>query len=347
MTRRDTNSRSRRSPSLLAIPLLIGLLGGCASAPGSSSPPATTGSSAPGTPAPSAASSSPSPSAEPVSEVDIARAVEFRTRFGIRADEAWTRSVAVDPAHVVAYGVPLLPAEEAELNARPRTFEDLAVVLQDYAASHPGEFGGMYVEPPGSQQFVVLFTGHLDDHTAALSKLVSPASTIQLRLTPTAERDLDALMERISGDAGALRAAGIFVVETSRDDVGRVVEVGLSTERPDAPGLLVGRYGPTVVARIIDPTGAYLKTPGSVVGRVVDGSGRGVAAMIGIAPLFAEVPLDAIGRETTPAGTFRIDRMLPGRWRITADAPGFAQGAVEVDVPPGGTATADLVLAPG
>jgi hypothetical protein len=273
--------------------------------------------------------------------------VQFRTRFGLRADEAWARQVAADPAHAVAYGVPLMPDEQAGLDARPRTFEELSTLLQDYGAAHPGEFGGLYVEPAGSTQFVVLFTDHLDDHSAALAKLVNPMAQITLRKTPTAEKDLDALMERISNDAPALKAAGIFVVVSSRDDIGRVVDLQLSTQRTDAAGLLVGRYGPTVKVTVMDPTGAFLKSPGAVVGRVTDASGKGLEAMVGPQPLFADIPMDSMGYQSTPAGTYRIPDLLPGRWRITAQADGFAPGSVEVDVPSGGVATADIVLKPG
>jgi hypothetical protein len=280
-----------------------------------------------------------------VSDADIAKAVQFRTRFGLRADETWAREVAGNPAHEVAYGIALMPDEQAGLDARPRTFEEISTVLQDYGAKHPGEYGGLYVEPPGSTQFVILFTRNLEDHSAALAKLVNPLAQITLRQTPTAEKDLDALMERISNDS-TLRAAGIFVVASSRDDVGRAVEVDISTERPDAAGLLVGRYGPTVKVNVIDPTGAYLKPPGAVVGRVLDPSGKGVQAMVGAQPLFADLPLDSMGYETTPAGTYRLADLLPGRWRISAQTDAFAPGSVDVEVPSGGVATADITLKP-
>ena len=333
--------------------VLVAIVAGCTSSTASSAPTTASGNPVPASSSPAASaqnvpspSSASSPSAAPVSEADIARAVQFRTRFGLKADEAFVRAVAEDPAHVIAYDIPLLPDEQAALDARPKTFEEISTVLQDYGAGHPGEYGGVFIEPPGSNQFVILFTGHLDEHSAALAKVVSPSAPIQLRSTPTAEKDLDALMERVSNDAAALRAAGIVVIESSRDDVGRVVDVGISTERPDAAGLLVSRYGPTVKVRVIDPTGAYLKAPGAVVGRVLDPSGKGVQAMVAATPLFADIPIDSMGYETTPAGTYRIADLLPGRWRISAQSDAFAPGSVDVDVPSGGVATADIVLKP-
>ena len=36
--------------------------------------------------------------------------------------------------------------------------------------------------------------------------------------------------------------------------------------------------------------------------------------------------------------------MLPGRWRLTAEGEGLGPTSVDVDVPPGGTETVEIVL---
>ena len=51
---------------------------------------------------------------------------------------------------MIAYDIPLLPDEQAALDARPKTFEEISTVLQEYGASHPGEYGGVFIEPPGA-----------------------------------------------------------------------------------------------------------------------------------------------------------------------------------------------------
>jgi len=68
--------------------------------------------------------------------------------------------------------------------------------------------------------------------------------------------------------------------------------------------------------------------------------------VVGAQPLFAEIPIDSMGYETAAAGTYRIADLLPGRWRISAQTDAFAPGSVDVDVPSGGVATADIVLKP-
>ena len=123
-----------------------------------------------------------------------------------------------------------------------------------------------------------------------------------------------------------------------------VVEV--STQRGDAQSLLAARYGPNVEVKVTDPTGGYLKPRGTVRGRVVDAEGDGVQATVASEPLFAEgMPLDSVGPPETEAdGTFELKDKLPGRWRLTAEGEGLGPTSVEVDVPPGGTATVEIVL---
>lgn len=60
------------------------------------------------------------PSATPptVADADVLRAVAFREEFGLRADRAYVESVSQDPKAQLDFGVPLLPAEVSELEAR-------------------------------------------------------------------------------------------------------------------------------------------------------------------------------------------------------------------------------------
>src|SRR6478735_3128853 len=108
MKQHDITIRSRPRRSVVFLILMV-IVAGCGSTPGASSSSAPSATTAPGSPSPVAPGrSAPSPSAPssaPVSDVDIAKAVQFRDRFGLRADEPWARQVSGDPAHVLAYGV--------------------------------------------------------------------------------------------------------------------------------------------------------------------------------------------------------------------------------------------------
>jgi hypothetical protein len=301
------------------------------------------------TPTPIAQPGSPSPEASAGPDADFEALVEestaFRREFGLRADEAWVRQVAADPSARWSYQVPLTAAEEANLNARAAAVEELGPVLQAYGARHPEEFAGLYVDQERGGVLVVLFTGHLQEHGQAIAQLVRPGAAIELREAPASEVDLNALMERVSGDE-ELPALGVFVLEASTDETRGVVEIGVSTERGDVQGLVTGRYGPAVLVKVLDPTGAFLKPRGTIVGRVVNGGGGPIEAGLGTDPLFGEFGMDAIGQATNPDGTFRLENQLAGRWRISAFAEGFADGSVEVDLPPGGIVTVEIVLQP-
>jgi len=109
--------------------------------------------------------------------------------------------------------------------------------------------------------------------------------------------------------------------------------------------MIAARHGPNVVARVGDPTGALLKARGSIAVRVTDPAGRGVEAKIGAKPLFAEIPLDSIANQTDREGDFR-GNWYAGRWRLTAEAPGYAPTSVELDLSPGAEVSVEIVLLP-
>jgi hypothetical protein len=299
----------------------------------------------PSTP-PATVTSSPGLTPNPSFEALVAEGIRVREMFGLRADEAWVREVTADPDHRIGLEIPLTLAEQAELDARAAGVESVGAILDEYGEDHPEEFAGMSINNEKGS-FVMLFTGHLEEHAAAIAKLIRPGEPVEIRLAPVPEEDLLALMDRINSDSNALQAVGVFTLVISTDEeAGRVV-VEVSTERGDAQPLLAARYGPRVEVRVLDPTGAYLKPGGEIRGQVVDRHGNGVQANVGSEPLFAkDLPRDSIGPpETEPDGTFVLEDMLPGRWRITA-LGGFDDVSVEADVPPGGVATVELVVDP-
>jgi len=314
---------------------LVLLVGACAPAPAHSEAPAS-----------AATSIQPTASPDPSFEALVAQGIKVREMFGLRADEEWVREVTADPDHRIVLEIPMTLAEQEELRSRAAGQERVGAVLNEYGLAHPEDFAGMQINNEKSS-FVMLFTGNLEEHAAAIAKLIRPGEPVEVRLAPVAQEDLDALMNRINEDAKALRSVGVFVVVISTDEeVGRVI-VEVSSERGDAQSLLAARYGPFVDVRVIDPTGAYLKPRGNIRGQVVDREGEGVQANVASEPLFAEgLPLDSVGPpETEPDGEFLLENKFPGKWRVTA-VGAFDDVSVEVDVPPGGVATVVLVVDP-
>lgn len=277
----------------------------------------------------------------------IAKAMDFREQYGLRADRVWAEQVARDPTATLEYGVPLLPSETAELRRRAAEAEKLIPIIRAYGAANVEEFGGVYVDQRNGGIPVALFTANLAKHEAAIRAELPPGARFAVRAARFTERELRALQERIVADDAELRRDGIAAIRVSTDPVTGTIPVEVSTERTDAADVLVARYGEAVRVTVLDPTGAYLEPPGTIEGRVIDSNGRPVAgAAIDRRPLFADIALPASGIGSQADGRFRLERMLPGRWRIGAEREGFEPASVEIDLPAGGVVTIEIVLRP-
>lgn len=286
---------------------------------------------------------SPLPTEVVPGEAEIADAMAFRELVGLRADEAWVREVAANPAATLTYGVPLMPFEDAELARRAANAHDVAPIVEAYGAEHADEYGGVYIDNAAGGVVVVTFTANVEAHEAALRKLLAPNALIDVREAVFTSGELNELQERIATD-DSLRSEGIFVLTTAADEAAGIVTVELSTERLDAEAVLRALYGPAVRTTIVDPTGAFLKPRGVIAGRVIDDIGAPVEAALQLKPLFADIALDSMGIGTQRDGTFVLDDQLVGRWRITAEAEGHDPGSAETDVMPGRVSRIEIVL---
>ena len=105
----------------------------------------------------------------------------------------------------------------------PGSIEDLIAYGQD----HADEFGGLYIDPPGGQSVVMLFTASLEMHHEAVNQIVPGTRTRQVTHTEAALTDL---IE--SFDFPALEAQGIEMVSASVDIIGNQVDLELKTNDP-------------------------------------------------------------------------------------------------------------------
>jgi hypothetical protein len=327
-------NRHRSWVAAFAIAVLVAA---CGAAAPSDVPTSPSGSSA--TPAPNM------PSPDPSFEALVAEGIRIRTMLGLRADEAWVREVSADPGARTSYEIPLTLAEEAELDERATNRRELQPILERYGAEHPEDYAGLMIDQEKDGILVVLFSDHLEEHAAAIARLVHPAAKLEVREAGASSAELERLMTRINADGDALRSVGVFVLSISTDEARGKLVVEVSTERGDAQPLLAARYGPAVEVEVTDPTGSYLPPRGEIRGRIVDREGKGVQGQIGSEPLFADLSLDSIGPPDTNAdGTFRLKDMLPGEWRLTAFVDGVEAATADVEVTPGDVATIELVV---
>lgn len=117
--------------------------------------------------------------------------------------------------------------------------------LQAYGQQHPDEFGGMYIDPPGGQHVVMLFTADLEEHAEAV-ETIQPGTT--LRQVEHSEAELLALLE--SFDFEALGAQGIEMISAGLDTIGNRVTLEAKSNDPTAELRLEASHGGLLDATI-------------------------------------------------------------------------------------------------
>jgi len=210
---------------------------------------------------------------------DIAHAISQRQLFGLRSDEAWVRSVAADPrAHIELLDFLMLPEEEAEFQARQTSLEEMAHAVTDYAAGHPDEFGGVWIDQPG-HTVVAAWTANTELHRLGILAALGRPGPLDVRLVRYTDRELAALQERLTTDRAWLDTIPAAMEWSSVDTMNNRVEFGVSSANPQAPALILAHYGvPADKLRVAsDGTGIVLRPRGTVNIEVVrpDGSGPG------------------------------------------------------------------------
>lgn len=110
--------------------------------------------------------------------------------------------------------------------AGPVIGEDISL-LTSYASVHADEFAGLYMHPPGSGSFVMLFTANLEAHATALAGI---ASNVTVRGAQFTEAELiemlDALMRSLQD------APGVEPISGSVDTIGNRVTLDVKTDDP-------------------------------------------------------------------------------------------------------------------
>lgn len=287
-------------------------------------------------------------------------AVRFRSAVGLRADAGYVRVVASDPAaSSVEFGVPLLPDEIAELEARPRDGDAVRAAIQAYAELHLDEFAGWYLDRDRAGALTTMWTDHLDRHVLAIGALVHPAASVAFRSARFSLASLNALQERISADWDWMRGAGIAPLGVGINEIGNRVELDVSSTDPAAPFTVAAHYAAPLGMLEVrsDGTGAALVPIATVRGIVVTASGAApgentyLVVTRGPGPGRCGGDVDEIAHGVGPDGRFQI-LCAAGSWTIAIqDAPiggpnGIDLGHLDVLVPGGGVVDIIITLDP-
>ncbi len=191
------------------------------------------------TPAPSAAGSD-------ALTVDEMAAIRFRQQFALPASLEHVRAVSRNPAAIRDYGVPLLPAEVAEIEGRSTAAGPAVLLIEEYGAEHPEQFGGVYLDQAAEGQIVALFTAGLERHLSGVWDAVwpeLPALPIRFKQVAHSLHDLVELQDRIANETDEWAAAGIDITAILVDIVRNEVEVAVAGSGAVAEAALVDRYG--------------------------------------------------------------------------------------------------------
>jgi hypothetical protein len=165
---------------------------------------------------------------------------------GLPSDDVAVRAAAADPgADLTTLGIPLLANEVvalAEGGIAPTAHERLAILVHTGA---PDRFGGIWLDPPGTDRHVVAVVGP-DPATLARARCVEGDNTNYVTARLSVEAGL-AIQERVDADWQALAAQGIKLASTSYDEKRGIVIVGVTGLTDEIRLLLVQRYGDIVV----------------------------------------------------------------------------------------------------
>jgi hypothetical protein len=289
----------------------------------------------------------------------IAYAIAQRRQFGLRSDEAWVRSVAADPrARIQLLDFLMLPEEEVQLQARESSLETVVAAVNDYAAEHRDQFGGVWIDQAG-HTVVAAWTESPAIHQLAILARLGTTGPLATRLVRYSEHQLAELQDRLFADpawyasiAASPLAGGTMVMDNR-------VELSISSANPDAPALIRAHFGvgADMLKVLSDGTGIVLQPRGTVLGAVVTADGKAPGQNGLMLAWTADRPGggggdcgEMAGVGVPPDGTFRLP-CAPGGWTIAVQASAgdtwVDVGKGHVVVPAGGTVELTITLDKG
>lgn len=286
-----------------------------------------------------------------LSPQEILDARRFRELFGLRADDAWIRQVAADPtseAGETAYGVPLTPAERADLDQRADKSHPIAEVIEAYGSGQP-DWGGLFIDQTLGGIVVGLFTDQLDLHREAIRNQLYPGAAFEVRKVRWTLAKLQALAARILEDRewlGTVAAAW----DGSGVDIGaNVVVLRISSANAAASDLITAHYEAQGQLRVeSDGTGPILLPPGTLVVTARDARGRPVPGLDCVPiPDVAGAFDGGIGYQTNEDGVCEIPVRATGyevRVETSIGGERVTVGSGRTVVPPNGRGLIEILI---
>lgn len=174
-----------------------------------------------------------------------AEVMRFRADFGLDAGiDHVARVAALQAAGGVVderYGIPLLPAEAAEIDRRVAIQEGMEP-LKQLLRQFPKAYGGHYIDQRDKGAIVIQLAGGAGPSAAEIERVLPAGATYRVEQVKRTAASLQELVDGITADAKELRNGGIDVVTIAMTYRGNAVEVGVAGLTDDDVATLRGRY---------------------------------------------------------------------------------------------------------
>jgi hypothetical protein len=210
-------------------------------------------------------------------------AIRFRRAFGLREDDAWISAVAANPLSEVGrqeFGVPLLPFELQDLLDRTAADPEVVHVIESYGAAKPADWAGLFVDQKAGGVIVAQFRDHLDDHRAAIDRLLSARAHVEVRKVDWSLNELHAFALVVETDGLWFETVAAHLYAADVLEMGNVVRVRYDGD-PEAVDVIVDHFGSPSWLQVkwqgplpwTGPVGGLIVTAVDIRGRPVSGLG--------------------------------------------------------------------------
>jgi hypothetical protein len=197
-------------------------------------------------------SSLPSIQTSAISAAELADAIKFRREVGLRADEAFVRSVYESPFAVEAYGIRMFPQEVAELDRRASVSDEIIAIVKAYGATVPDNYAGVYVDPTTGIVYG-MFVGDLAAPIDTIRPQIRPDAPFVAQPARNTIVELDALLAR--ADRAWFASIGAPLRGGSVSIKDNVVLIYIDLAPPSGLGVIYRHFGvdDSILSIVIDP----------------------------------------------------------------------------------------------
>ena len=230
--------------------------------------------------APTPSSTSPRPSPEASLSPEVAAALEFRELYGLRRDLPFVEALAQSALGLPGleeWGVPLLAEEVAELKARGGNARKVMPIIETYGRRHPEDWAGTFLASSGGGSVIAQFSDNIDEHTAAVRRLVGPSANVAFRDVRWSIEALEVMLEDVRADTAWFESIDAWVAFAEVQPIDNRIELNLSSAHPGAVDLTLAHFGADGWLHVTsDGIGVWTGPTGALVVELVDANGNPV-----------------------------------------------------------------------